>query len=45
MQIERTLDDHLEDLYTVGNLYHFEGMTPHQKFKYLFGQGPQLEAL
>jgi hypothetical protein len=45
MQIERTLDDHLEDLYTAGNLHHFVGMTPHQKFKYLFGQGPQLEAL
>ena len=27
MEIERTIDDHLEDLYTNGNMHHFEGMN------------------
>lgn len=26
-EIERTIDDHLEDLYTEGNMFEFEGMS------------------
>jgi hypothetical protein len=37
IEIERTIDDHLFDLYTSGNMYHFEGMDFDMKLEYLLG--------
>lgn len=45
VEIERTIDDHLLDLYTQGNMHHFEGMNYDIKLEYLMGQGGQLDQL
>ena len=44
IEIERTIDDHLLELYTTGNMYHFEGMTFDMKLEYLMGQSGDLAA-
>ena len=43
IEIERTIDDHLVDLYTTGNMHHFEGLTLDMKLEYLMGQSAHLE--
>lgn len=44
-EIERTIDDHLEDLYTEGNMFEFEGMSHDLKLQYLLGQATQCDEL
>lgn len=44
-EIEKTIDDHLEDLYTEAQLHEFNGLSYENKLNYLLGQQSQTDEL